>query len=50
MQINGYAAGERYTGKPSTGSQSKNADYMELIANYKKEIFDKVKNNSLSDC
>lgn len=49
MQISGYAAGERYTGKPSTGSQSKNADYMELIANYKKEIFDKVKNNETEE-
>ena len=51
MQINGYAAGERYTGNTSVSnsSQSKNADYMELIANYKKEIFDKVKNNETEE-
>lgn len=51
MQINGYAAGERYTGNTSTNnsSQSKNVDYMELIANYKKEIFDKVKNNETEE-
>ena len=51
MQINGYAAGERYTGNTSTNnsSQSKNADYMELIANYKKEIYEKVKNNETEE-
>ena len=51
MQINGYAAGERYTGNTSVSnsSQSKNVDYMELIANYKKEIFDKVKNNETEE-
>lgn len=51
MQINAYAAGERYTGNTSVSnsSQSKNADYMELIANYKKEIFDKVKNNETEE-
>ena len=51
MQINGYAAGERYTGNTSVSnsSQSKNADYMELIANYKKEIYEKVKNNETEE-
>ena len=51
MQINGYALGERYTGNTSVSnsSQSKNADYMELIANYKKEIYDKVKNNETEE-
>lgn len=51
MQINGYAAEERYTGSTSTNNsrQSKNADYMELIANYKKEIFNKVKNNETEE-
>ena len=51
MQINGYAAGERYTGNTSVSnsSQSKNVDYMELIANYKKEIYEKVKNNETEE-
>ena len=51
MQINAYAAGERYTGNTSVSnsSQSKNADYVELIAHYKKEIFDKVKNNETEE-
>lgn len=51
MQINGCALGERYTGNTSVSnsSQSKNADYMELIANYKKEIYDKVKNNETEE-
>ena len=44
MQVNGYLTGDRYTGNTSAGnsSQGKSTDYMELIANYKKEIFDKV--------
>lgn len=51
MQINGYTAGERYTGNTSVSnsSQSKNVDYMELIANYKKEIYEKVKNNETEE-
>ena len=51
MQVNGYLTGDRYTGNTSAGnsSQGKSTDYMELIANYKKEIFDKVKNNETEE-
>lgn len=51
MQVNGYLTGDRYTGNTSAGnsSQGKSTDYMELIANYKKEIFDKVKSNETEE-
>lgn len=51
MQVNGYLTRDRYTGNTSVGnsSQGKSTDYMELIADYKKEIFDKVKNNETEE-